>query len=263
MTNHWDRYSKHWQLLRPPLRPNEEVIERVRGLVGNGALPHLLLGSTAEYSALGPGVIAIDMSLGMLGALWVAAAKPARSGIQGDWTQLPIRTSSIGHVLGDGSLNSVPFGSVLPRILDEVTRVLRPGGKLIARLFCKPAIAETRDAIKRDLAAGRIASFHDLKWRVAMAVDASAEPDVAVQDIRAAMLEMFPDTGRLCEQTGWRREEVATIEVYAGSPAIYNFPTEEVILGLVRTRFAKVELIRCGSYALAERCPLLVAEAAT
>jgi len=148
-------------------------------------------------------------------------------------------------------------------MLDEVMRVLRPGGKLIARLFCRPAVAETQDAIRRDLAAGRIASFHDLKWRVAMAaVDACNGPDIAVLDIRAAILDMFPDIGRLCEETGWRREEVETIQVYAGSPAIYNFPTEEAIRDLVRTRFAKVELVRCGSYALAERCPLLVAEAA-
>ncbi len=262
MTNHWDRYHRHWQLLRPPLRPNEEVIDCVRGLVAGGALPCLLLGSTAEYSALGPSVIAIDMSLGMLSALWVAAVKPARSGIQGDWTQMPIRTSSIGHVLGDGSLNSVPF-RLVPRMLEEIARVLHPGGKLIARLFCKPAIAETRNAIKRDLAAGRIASFHDLKWRVAMTVAGSNNgPDVAVQDIRTAMLDMFPDSRRLCEETGWRREEVETIEVYAGSPAIYNFPTEEAILDPARARFAKVELVRCGSYALAERCPLLVAQSA-
>lgn len=258
MTNHWDRYHRHWQLLRPPLRPNEEVIDRVRGLMDGGALPCLLLGSTAEYSALDPGVTAIDMSLGMLGALWVAAAKPARSGIQGDWTRLPIRASSIGHVLGDGSLNSVPFRSVLPRMLEEVARVLRPGGKLIARLFCRPATAVTPDAIKRDLDAGRVASFHDLKWRVAMAI-ADNGPDVAVQDIRATMLDMFPDRGRLCEETGWRREEVETIEVYAGSPAIYNFPTEAAILDLLRRHFAEVELVRCGSYALAERCPLVVA----
>jgi hypothetical protein len=146
-------------------------------------------------------------------------------------------------------------------MLDEVGRVLRPGGTLIARAFCRPVKTETHDAIRSDLAAGRVDSFHDLKWRIAMAI-AGDGADVAVQDIRAAVQEMFPDRDQLCRSTGWRREEVETIEVYAGSPAIYNFPTEAMIAGLLRQHFAKVRIVPCGSYALAERCPLLVAETA-
>lgn len=260
MTTHWERYDRHWRLLRPPLRPNAEVIASVRDLIDDGGdAPCLLLGSTAEFAALGRRVVAVDMSLPMMRTLW-AAANPGQSGIQADWTRMPIRTASISHVLGDGSLNSVPFEAVLPRMLEEVVRVLGSGGALVARVFCRPAVAETLDTIRRDVTAGKVESFHPLKWRVAMASVQRA--DIAVEDIRETVLAMFPDRTELCRTTGWRREEVDTIEVYAGSPAIYNFPTEAMILDLLRQHFAEVALVRCGSYALAERCPIIVARTA-
>lgn len=234
----------------------------MRGFIDGSAEKCLLLGSTSEYAEIGAHVVAMDMSLTMMRALWIAS-DPDRIGIQADWTQMPIGATSINHVLADGSLNAVPFRSALPRMLDGVRRVLRPGGKLIARVFCRPAAAETFDAIKHDLAAKRVDSFHALKWRVAMAAVRGADAaDIAVQEIRDTIIERFPDRDELCRATGWSRAEVDTIDVYDGSPAVYNFPTEAMILELLRPRFPKVAAVRCGSYALAERCPLLVAQAA-
>lgn len=257
MTTHWTRYLRHWQLLGPPLRPHADVIERVRSLVGSGARC-LLLGATVEYATLGPRIVAMDAGFPMLAALW-RSDDPARLGVQSDWTRMPVRARTFSHVLGDGSLNAVS-SAVLPAVLDEVRRVLTPEGALIARVFCRPDLAESIDDIQRDLSHGLVGSFHALKWRVAMSALRDLEcSDIAVEQIRRAIIAHYPDRDELCRTTGWSRDEVDTIDVYDGSTAVYNFPTEAMIVALVRRWFEDVELVRCGTYPLAGCCPLIVA----
>ena len=257
MTTHWGRYLQHWELLGPPLRPHADVINRVRALIGDDA-SCLLLGSTVEYGAAFRRIVAVDANFAMVAGLW-KHGDPARLGLQSDWARMPIRPNAVTHVVGDGSLNAIPFG-VLPAVLQEVTRVLQPQGTLIARVFCRPERAETAEDIRRDVADVNVGSFHVLKWRVAMSLLRAPEAtDLAVTDIRDAVNSQFPDRDALCRLTGWPRAEIDTLDVYRGSSAIYNFPTEAMIAGLLRQSFADVEIMRCGSYPLAERCPLLVA----
>ena len=194
----------------------------------------------------------------MISALWRSADSSGLA-IQSDWTNMPIGPRSITHVLGDGSLNAVST-SVLTDVLREVARVLKPEGSLIARVFCRPASAESAGDIKRDVQLGRAGSFHALKWRVAMAaLRDPASSDIAVGAIRDAVVAQYPDRDALCRATGWSRAEVDTLDVYDGSSVVYNFPTEAAIFALLQRWFATVEIIRCGSYPLAERCPILVA----
>jgi SAM-dependent methyltransferase len=257
MSTHWTRYIRHWELLAPPLRPHADVVEQVRALIGAGSRC-LLLGSTVEYAALGPNIIAMDASFSMLSALWRSADSSGLA-IQSDWTNMPIESRSITHVLGDGSLNAVST-SVLAEVLQEAARVLRPEGSLIARVFCRPASAESADDIGRDVRLGQAGSFHALKWRIAMAaLRDPASSDIAVSAIRDAVVAQYPDRDELCRATGWNRAEVDTLDVYDGSSVVYNFPTEAAIFALLRRWFATVEIVRCGAYPLAERCPLLVA----
>jgi hypothetical protein len=257
LTTHWSRYVRHWHLLRPPLRPNAEVVERVRSLIAAEA-QCLLLGSTMEFAALGPGIVSMDASFQRLAELWRSAA-PGGLAIQGDWSRMPVRGRAFSHVLGDGSLNAVAW-SGLPAVLGEVTRVLRPGGTLIARAFCRPPAAERPDEIARDVEQCRVDSFHELKWRIAMAMPGARQTsDVPVRDLRDAVIAAFPDRDALCRLTGWSRAEVDTVDVYEGSSDVYSFPTEEMFVAALRRWFADVEIVRCGGYPLAERCPLVVA----
>lgn len=257
MATHWTRHLRHWQLLGPPLRPHADVVEHVRTLIGAGSRC-LLLGSTVEYAALGSDIISMDASYSMISGLW-RSADTSGLAIQSDWTNMPIGSRSITHVLGDGSLNAVST-SVLAEVLQEAARVLKPEGSLIARVFCRPASAESKDDIKRDVLLGRAGSFHALKWRVAMAgLRDPASSDIAVNAIRDAVIAQYPDRDALCRTTGWSRAEVDTLDVYDGSSVVYNFPTEAAIFALLQRWFAAVEIIRCGSYPLAERCPILVA----
>lgn len=257
MTPHWPSHIRNWEFLAPPLRPHAEVIAQVRALVGAGGARCLLLGTTVEYGTLGHPTVAIDLSFPMLASLW--RTDPTRLGAQANWAHLPVRSGAFTHVLGDGSLNAIPFGA-LPAVLSEVTRTLERGGTLIARVFCRPGTAESTGDIRRDVSLGGIANFHALKWRVAMSL--LPEPDrtdLPVTEIRDAVCALYPDRDALCGGTGWNRAEVDTIDVYDGSMAVYNFPTDTAIAALLRDWFTAVEIVRCGRYPLAERCPLLVA----
>jgi SAM-dependent methyltransferase len=261
MTTHWARYLQHWELLGPPLRPHADVVDRVVSLIGPGATRCLLLGSTVEYAVLGSRIISMDASLPMVAALW-KRGDPTRLGMQADWTRMPVKTHSFSHVLGDGSLNAVPW-SALPAMLHEVRRVLQPQGTLIARVFCRPAAVEGAENIRRDVIDHKVGSFHALKWRVAMSMLAGdAASDIAVKDIRRALMAAYPNRGELCRIAGWARAEVDTLDVYENSDAIYNFPTEAMMVALLRRWFAEVELVRCGNYPLAERCPIVIARRA-
>lgn len=227
-------------------------------MIGTDGSKCLLLGSTAEYAALGSTIISMDASFSMISALW-RGADSAGLAVQSDWTNMPISSRSITHVLGDGSLNAVST-LVLTDVLQEVARVLKPEGSLIARVFCRPASAESADDIRQDVQLGRASSFHALKWRIAMAaLRETASSDIAVSTIRDAVIAQFPDRDALCRTTGWSRAEVDTLDVYDGSSVVYNFPTEAAIFALLQRWFAAVEVIRCGNYPLAERCPILVA----
>jgi len=227
-------------------------------LIGTDGSRCLLLGSTAEYAALGPTIISMDASFSMISALWRSADSSGLA-VQSDWTSMPVGPRSITHVLGDGSLNAVST-SVLTDVLQEVSRVLKPEGSLIARVFCRPASAESADDIERDVRLGRAGNFHALKWRIAMAaLRDPASSDIAVSAIRDAVVAQYPDRDELCRITGWNRAEIDTLDVYDGSSVVYNFPTEAAIFALLQRWFATVEIMRCGAYPLAERCPLLVA----
>jgi Methyltransferase domain len=200
----------------------------------------------------------MDSSISMISALWRGADPPGLA-IQSDWTSMPVGPRAFTHVLGDGSLNAVS-SAVLTDVLREVARVLKPEGALIARVFCRPCIAETADDIGRDVQLGRAGNFHALKWRVAMAaLRDPASSDIAVSAIRDAVVAQYPDRDELCRTTGWNRAEIDTLDVYDGSSVVYNFPTEATIFALLQRWFATVEIVRCGAYPLAERCPLLVA----
>ena len=67
--SHWQTYPTRWSLLKPPLRPDPSVVERVRSLVGGGAAPVLLLGVTPELAAAFPVLEAVDRSPEMIAAL--------------------------------------------------------------------------------------------------------------------------------------------------------------------------------------------------
>ncbi len=258
MSGHWDRYHRHWNRLGPPLRPGPETVAIYRDAVDADRRRLLLYGVTPELAGLGRELVAVDGAIGMIRDLWPGDG-PGRRALQADWTALPLADGSVGAALGDGAFNANPLPGRLEALLAELARVLAPGGRAAVRVFCRPELPETLEAVSAAAWDGEIATFHALKWRLAMVLaGARGGPNVAVRDILAGVERLFPDRAALAARTGWPAEAIDTIDAYAGSDQVYAFPTRGEILALVGARFPRVAAIDSGDYPLSERCPLIV-----
>ena len=89
-----------------------------------------------------------------------------------------------------------------------------------------------------------------------------AEPNVPVREIRDVFERWFPDRAALAAERAWPRDEIDTIDMYAGSDANYSFASRRQFLEIVPPEFTNARFVDVGSYELAERCPLLVLDRA-
>src|SRR5688572_9791107 len=141
MTNHWEHYHRHWNLLNAPLRPPAETVGIIEREAATADADVLLLGVTPELAGLGKTMRAVDSSPGMISALWKAST-PAREAVVGSWFDLPLASGSVDAVIGDGSLNSLGTSAERLLLLREMVRVLRPEGRAAIRVFASPGLRE-------------------------------------------------------------------------------------------------------------------------
>jgi SAM-dependent methyltransferase len=260
LPSHWNEYHRRWSRLSAPLRPDADIVRGFQNIVRGHDERVLLLGVTPELAHIGKTLWAIDRSAAMIAHIWPGDTTRAHAQ-EANWLHPPFGDRSFTAIIGDGSLSAVNWPQDYRTLLAEAVRLLEPGGVVALRLFKTPDEAETRDALRADTLAGKCRSFHAFKWRLAMAVvTETGDPNIAVTDIRAAFDAMFPDRDALSAATGWSREDIDTIDVYANSPDVYSFPTFAQLRETIPDAFGNVRLQACGLYPLAERCPLLVLE---
>lgn len=222
----------------------------------------LLLGVTQELAHIGKRLSAIDRSEAMIAHVWPGDSERANAR-KADWLNPPFPDRSFTAIIGDGSLSAIAWPYDYRTLLAQAARILEPGGVIALRLFKTPDGAEPSDALRHDTLAGKARSFHAFKWRLAMArVAQTRDPNIAVTAILNEFNLMFPDRAELANATGWSRQDIDTIDVYAGSTDIYSFPTFAQLRETIPRDFENIRLVPCGSYPLAERCPLLVMERA-
>jgi SAM-dependent methyltransferase len=256
-TRDWHNFAGVHARLRAPLRPAPGDVENFRRSAAGDDKRVLLLGVTPELSVLGRELTAIDNSPRMLANVW-PGDREGRRAILGDWTDLPFASGSFDAVIGDASLNAAP--EQVEEVLAEAKRVLCPGGKLAFRLFCSPEEPEALDFIRTDVFAGWPGNLHALKWRIAMAVAASApRAIVPVQQILAAFDRMFPHRAELAAATGWPAEDIATLDAYVGADHSLGFWTLSIMKSRIGRHFPDLSVVPASDYPLAERCPMVVA----
>jgi hypothetical protein len=134
--------------------------------------------------------------------------------------------------------------------LEAVRKVMRPDGILIMRFFVQKDQPQRPEVVFRDLAEGKIGSFHVLKWRLAMALQSTTRDGVRVDDVWKAWKEAGITTD-------WPRQAVETIETYRGSDHRLTFTTLREIRDLHASHFEERACSTPG-YELGERCPILV-----
>ncbi|HUW25221.1 MAG TPA: class I SAM-dependent methyltransferase [Gallionella sp.] len=257
--NHWDNLAIQWSKLASPLRPCHEDVGIIRQFLEPDGNLCLLLGVTPEFTSLPIRVIAMDNSAGMIRALW-PDNKTGHNVVRGDWLDMPFAANSFDTIIGDGSLALLSYPLQYERLFIQLNRTLKPGGKILIRFFLRPEQGETCADVCQDAFGGRIGSFHAFKWRLSMAVAAESQnPNISVADTYAVFSRLLPDRKQLAKVSGWSHEDIATIDLYHGSPARYSYPTLSQ-LRQVLPQCLKETGLRQGSYELAERCPTLVLE---
>jgi SAM-dependent methyltransferase len=259
-TNHWNGHARQWSRIASPLRPCRDDVEIIRrALAGGGHF--LLLGVTPELTSLPGYVVAVDHNAAMINAIWPGNS-PGRGIVQGGWLHLPFAANTFDAVIGDGCLSLLSFPSQYEQLFGELHNTLKPGGKVLLRLFASPDAAETCADVRAAALGGTTGSFHAFKWRLAMALCAEAgNPNIGVAAIHASFERLLPDRRRLAAASGWSIEDIATIDVYRGSAATYSFPTLAQLRRIIPQCFRETAVMH-GSYELAERCPTLMLESA-
>lgn len=261
----WKKHADQWQWVGAPLRPTPEdgqlMLQLAQSALSGKSIAHVVvLGVTPEVVHLPwpaqAQLQAFDHSAEMIAKVWRPHAQVASSVQQVRWEAMPLPGRSVDLLVGDGSLAALPHLQTYRDVLTEVGRVIRPDGVLVVRCFIRPDQPETLETVAHAALSGQIRSFHALKWRVAMAQGLGEDFSVPVVGIRSAFNDIFPDRDHLARLTGWARETIDTIDVYAGTDTRYTFPTLAALRQACAPRF-EVADVRHGHYELAERCPTI------
>ena len=257
-------FHLRWAKLGAPQRPPRQVVEAMRPLLaGRHALQ---LGVTPEIAALSASGVAVDSSAPMIRKAWPGDSGAHRA-ILGNWLAMPLEAGSVDAVFGDASLSVLQWPDECAAVLREVARVLRFGGRMVLRCFAGPDRPETVDQLAAAALAGEAGSFGAFKLRFNMASFAACERKSVSEAntgrrIHQLFDKQFPDRARLAAAAGWTLDEISGIDAYADSPSIHSYPTRAQ-LGLEIPVGFRHYFLETSGYALAERCPVLVADFVT
>ena len=256
MTNFYQR----WAGLKPPLRPNAEVVSAVRGAIAGHEERVLLLGVTPELAEIGSTTVAVDMSESMLAVVWPGDTGTRRA-ICGNWLNMPLHLREFTAVIGDGSFAFMHLAGYVP-LFEQLGNLLLPGAAFAMRCYETPEPCETVAQLRDEMMTGcNRVGFHAFKWRLAMAIVAqSGNASISVVLIHQVFEREFRDRDALSAASGWSAAQIAEIDWYEGQDSIFSFPTRREILAALPANFSNPCFIASGHYELAERCPILCAE---
>jgi SAM-dependent methyltransferase len=251
-------FHRRWPTLQPPLRPPVSVAAQIAQALGSVDDPILLLGVTPELAGINRAIVAVDWNPRMIALAWPGDTAD-RHALLGDWKAMPLADASVGGAMGDGALTMLDWPGDAERVLAELHRVVRPGGRVAIRCFATPVGHPDVAAICAEALSGARA-FHAFKLRFNMAV--ARERDgiaVASATLFARFCDQFPDRARLAAASGWSPETIAEIDAYRDSGYIHCYPSRDELTDLVSAhwpgRFAFAET---GGYPVADHCPLLL-----
>ena len=145
---YWEARSSSWTVV-PPLSPSPADVRfyearAASNLPDDGrGLRALLLGVTRPIAAMrwpvATRLTAIDWAQGMIRNVWPREGAPSGSAtLRGDWREMPLKSSSMDFVVGDGCYSVFASLEGPAAMNREVHRVLRPEGEFCLRCFRRP-----------------------------------------------------------------------------------------------------------------------------
>ena len=254
--NHWQDHATQWSRITSPLRPHTQDVAIFKNALKDIDGTCLLFGVTPELSEIHTPLVAVDSNIGMIGQLWRDNLN--RVAYQANWLSLPFSQNHFGGALGDGCVNMLHYPTHYHIWFQQLARVLKNRALVALRIFARPEQCPSVDEVCQQV--GKLKqNFHAFKWRFAMALVAESpkQPNIAVMDILANFNARFPDRESLSKHSGWDIADINTINVYAGSTAVYSFPTLNEFLATMPPAFTKTE-VKLAAYDLADCCPFVV-----
>lgn len=220
----------------------------------------LVLGVTPEIMSLAwpdhCALTAVDSSADMIAMDWQPHSRLPSRLVQARWQDMPLPDTSMAAAVGDASLNALPGFDDYAAVLEQIARVLWPGGVLAVRMFLRSEAAESCTEVVEAAARGLFATGVPFRLRFAMAL-ADADGSLDLARIPERFDALVTDRGGFAALAGWARADLDRIDVYANSSARINFPTEAELRQLVVPYF-DWQTLRHGRYDQAERCPTAV-----
>ena len=264
---YWDSFAKAYANLGGPLRPSEEEIRLMEGVVRDWTMSRritspqvLLLGATPEIATMRwpamTSLMAVDKSFPMAKSVWPGDIPGRRAMVCADWLASPRKEASSDVVIGDGSINCLTYPAGFRALAETVSGVLRGHGLLLLRCYLQGVPRESAEQIHTQALNGAVGSFHAFKLRLLMALQQTARDGVAVNDVHQ-WVSRNVDLPALPRRTGWARSAVETIQYYRDSTTVYAFPTLDELRSELLPRFEEVSLLIPG-HEMGPRCPILV-----
>jgi len=187
----------------PPLLPSaaDLLAHQAALALGDESLDVLMLGVTPGIYHLpwprGSTIHAVDRSLPMIDHVWPG---PTGTATVGDWARLPFGAAEFDRVVCDGGLAF--FGPAsLGTAQSEVARVLRPGGRFVARVYAWDR-TETLDRVMSDVERRAVSTAAELRLRSWSALQQSLELGVVVGAAFDAVVDRVGSVEHLVEHSG-------------------------------------------------------------
>lgn len=259
MRDHWKNYQTRWHLLEPPLRPARDVVDAIVAAVGEQSSNVLLLGVTPELVESFEHLTAVDKSAEMIGALW-QPAKSTQVVRHANWLDMDDSFGRYSAVVGDCSMNALQSADEIDTLVRVVSARLVDGATFACRVFERPDEPITDDDLRIGIDGATHGNFHAFKWQIAMSLAEQSGTPVRVTDILSRFNRLFPVRESVAEKTGWPMEVINTIDVYEQSDMSLCFPNRQEFEQHFAQGFREFEWLACGTYDLAERCPIVVAK---
>jgi SAM-dependent methyltransferase len=202
-------------------------------------------------------LLAVDSSAAMLHAVWPGDIPRRRYGVCASWLDLPQSAHSSDVAIGDGSMNCLRYPDGFRRLCESVCRVLKTDGIFVLRCYVQPDSQEDPDTVFAGALTGTIPTFHQFKFRLLMALQASTQDGIKVDDVYRYWASRPHQKTDWPSRAGWSREDVETMDLYRGSSTVHTFPTQAEWHAALHEFFEEVS-ISTSPYYLAERCPTMV-----
>ena len=266
---HWPQMGKLWRFVGHPLRPGAQDIAEFESAIAHWQRSHtlppraLILGVTPELYTLnwpsGSQLHALDASPEMIEALWPGTRTEA---MVGSWTAIPVRDNAFDVVVCDGGFGMLRYPDQQTEMLEEVKRVLKPGGIFSIRLFAPVGRTGTLEEILTDLSSGRIVSLDALKLRLWGALHGSPIVGVQPRTVVATIRDAVDNLDQLAHQHGWALPHVRALELHRESLVRYYLTdaAEMVRMACVQDDGFVLRDVVEPEYELGQCCPIVTLE---